>query len=185
VAGGPTDGSVDLVLGHAIADLLPLDRLAQRVTALLRPGGLAHLALTYDGVTVFDPPSDRSLDAAILDAYHRRMDRASAADSAYGGSTAGRRVADAVRLAGLDVLGDAPTNWTISASDGDGGKAVLERLIRYVTDGARDMGCLPSMSIERWRQERCDAIERGTLSARVTHRDVLARKRPDTNGRTD
>ena len=37
VAGGPTDGTVDLVLGHAIADLLPLDRLARRVAALLRP----------------------------------------------------------------------------------------------------------------------------------------------------
>src|SRR5438094_696466 len=118
--GGPPDGTVDLVLGHAIADLLPLDRLARRVAALLRPGGLAHLALTYDGVTIFDPPAAWSLDAELLGAYHARMDRAAAADPAYGGSTAGRRVAKAVRSAGLEIVADAPAVWTIAAADGPG-----------------------------------------------------------------
>ena len=106
------------------------------------------------------------------------MDRAQIADPAYGGSTAGRRVAQAVRSAGLDILGDAPSVWTLSAADGPGGQAVLERLIRYVADGARDMRCLPDTRIEEWRQTRSRALAQGMLAARVTHRDVLARKRP-------
>jgi hypothetical protein len=59
--GGPADGIVDLVVSHAVADLLPLDRFAARVAALLRPGGLAHLALTYDGETEFLPSDDPDL----------------------------------------------------------------------------------------------------------------------------
>ena len=34
--GGPRDGSVDLVVGHAVADLVPLDRLAAHAAALGR-----------------------------------------------------------------------------------------------------------------------------------------------------
>lgn len=178
LGGGPADGTVDLVLGHAIADLLPLDRLAARVAALLRPGGIAHLALTYDGVTTFEPTDDPALGADVLAAYHHRMDRASVADPAYGGSTAGRRLAGAMRSAGLEILEDAPTVWDIAAGDGPGGRAVIERLIRYVVDGASDVGGVSTERIECWRASRCNALDAGSLRVRVIHRDVLARKRP-------
>jgi hypothetical protein len=174
--GGPPDGTVDLVLGHAIADLLPLDRLARRVAALLHSGGLAHLALTYDGVTTFDPPFDGDVEARVLDAYHRRMDRAAESDPAYGGSTAGRRLAGALAGAGLEPLNDAPAIWTVSSGDGPGGRAVLDRLIRYVADGAGDVGTVQEDDVACWQRSRSEALRRRELVARVTHRDVLARK---------
>src|SRR3712207_8877259 len=52
--------------------------------SLLRPGGCAHVALTYDGNTAFSPTDDPDLDRRILDAYHRHMDRARARWPTYG-----------------------------------------------------------------------------------------------------
>jgi len=148
---------------------------AARVAALLRAGGVAHLALTYDGATAFEPPTEPD-ESRLLTAYHYRMDRAAAADPTYGGSTAGRRVADAVRAAGLEILHDAPAVWRIAAADGPDGRAVLERLIRYVVEGALDVGTVSERKIERWRRARCEELAAGTLTATVEHRDVLARK---------
>ena len=83
--GGPADGEADLVLGHALADLLALDRLAGRLAALPRPGGLVHLALTYDGEMTFVSADDSGLEAGVLRAYQRHMYRPRAAESAFVG----------------------------------------------------------------------------------------------------
>lgn len=199
-AGGPPDGAVDLVVGHALADVLPLDRLAMRAAALLRPGGLAHLALTYDGLTAFSgaaegpegpgsvpvnprptgradaPPSFADLDRALLAAFHRHMDRPARTAPSYGGATAGRRLGPALASAGLEILADAPSVWAVGAADGDGGRRVLDRLVRYVVEAARDLGEVPAADIARWDRAQRAALADGTLAARVGHRDVLARR---------
>ena len=174
--GGPADGSVDLVVGHALADLLPLDRLAARVASLLRPGGLAHLALVYDGLTAFEPAGDASLHAAVLAAFHRHMDRPASQSPDYGGSTAGRGLGPALAAAGLTVLIDAPSAWDVRATDGVGGRQVLDRLIRFVVDAARAVGAPSPDDLDRWERARRAALAGGTLTARVSHRDLLARK---------
>jgi SAM-dependent methyltransferase len=184
--GGPTDGTVDLVVGHALADLLPLDRLAARVSALLRPGGLVHLALVYDGLTAFEPTDDPDLDvdagleAEVIAAFHAHMDQPAREAPTYGGSTAGRRLGPALSDMGLEVLVDAPSVWKVCASDGAGGRAVLDRLIRYVAGSIRETGALPSADLGHWESRLRAALDTHTLTARVGHRDLLARKPGDT-----
>jgi SAM-dependent methyltransferase len=172
--GGPPDGTVDLVVGHAIADLLPLDRLAARVAALLRPGGLAHLALVYDGLTAFEPAID--IDAAIIAAFHQHMDRPVLYLPDYGGSTAGRRLGAALTSAGLGVRGDAPAVWRVHARDGEDGVTVLTGLLQFVLEAARELRTVLLEDPEPWGLARQAAVARRTLSVRVGHRDLLARK---------
>ena len=180
--GGPADGTVDLVVGHALADIVPLDRLADRAAALARPGGLVHVALAYDGLTAFAPADDPSLDvdcsleADILTAFHRHMDRPADLTPTYGGSTAGRRLGSALRAAGLEILADAPSTWDVRASDGSGARMVLARLLRYILEAVREIGGLPSDDLEAWGMARQLALARRTLAVRVGHRDVLARR---------
>jgi SAM-dependent methyltransferase len=174
--GGPPDGTVDLVVAHALADLVPLDQLASRAFALARPGGLVHVALAYDGLTAFSPAPDPDLEASILAAFHRHMDRPAAQNPAYGGSTAGRRLAPALAAAGLEVVTDAPSCWLVCAGDRPNGRRVLSRLLQYVVDGAREIGRVSADDLARWERRRRDAIEAGTLTVRVGHRDVLARR---------
>lgn len=175
--GGPPDGTVDLVVGHALADIVPLDRLATRAAALARPGGLVHMALAYDGLTTFAPALDPALEEAILTAFHRHMDAATTAVSSYGGSTAGRRLAPALAAAGLEVLTDAPSTWRVCASAGGGGRRVVSRLVQYVVDAAREIGGVSDLDLAGWEQQRRNAIATGTLTVKVGHRDVLARRR--------
>ena len=176
-SGGPADGTVDLVLGHALADLVPLDRLADRAARLLRPGGLVHLALAYDGLTAFSPAIDAALDRATIAAFHRHMDGSAARQPTYGGSTAGRRVAPALVSAGLTVLVDAPSVWQVRADDGEGGRRVLARLIRFVVEAAREVGSVSASDLDFWERERLDALAARTLAVTVGHRDVLAARR--------
>jgi SAM-dependent methyltransferase len=176
VEGGPADGAVDLVVGHALADLLPLGRLAVRVAALLRPGGLAHLALVYDGMTDFAPCVDPALENAVVAAFHRHMDRSASRVPGHGGSTAGRRLGPALVAAGLDVVVDAPSVWEVRADDGPGGRRVLDRLIRFVVESAMEVGGVSPDDLARWAAERHVALAAGALTARVAHRDLLAGK---------
>jgi SAM-dependent methyltransferase len=176
VAGGPSDASIDLVLAHAFADLVPLDRLATRIHALLRPGGLAHLALTYDGETAFEPTDDARLEARVIAAYHRHMDRPRAEFECYGGSTAGRRLGSALEAAGLRIVRAAPSIWRVHAGRGDTAAAreVLARMIRFVADSVIDLDGSWATQIGRWESSRWKALGTGELSLRVRHVDVLA-----------
>ena len=174
--GGPPDGTVDLVVSHALADLVPLDALASRAFALARPGGLVQVALAYDGLTAFSPVPDPDLDAAIIAAFHRHMDRPSVQTPTYGGSTAGRRLAPALAAAGLEIVTDAPSCWRVGAGDGPNGRRVLSRLVQFVVEGAREIGGVTADDLACWERQRRDAIEDGTLTVRVGHRDVLARR---------
>lgn len=183
VHGGPPDGTVDLVVGHALADLVPLDRLAARAVALARPRALVHLALAYDGLTVFAPSADPALNVdadlerAVLSAFHRHMDRQAIHTPDYGGSTAGRRLGPALDAAGLEVLVDAPSVWNLRASEGPGARTVLAWLLRFMLEAVREVGDVPSEDLEAWGMARQAALARRTLAVRVGHRDVLARRR--------
>jgi SAM-dependent methyltransferase len=173
--GGPRDGTVDLVVGHALADLLPLDRLADRVAALARPGGLVHLALAYDGLTEISPVGDVDRERAVITAFHRHMDRARVEAPDYGGSTAGRRLGPALASAGLEIVRDAPSVWEVRAIDGCDAVRVLSRLIRFVVEAAREIGGIPDNALTNWERDRLASLDARTLSIRVGHRDVLAR----------
>ncbi|MDP8924729.1 MAG: class I SAM-dependent methyltransferase [Chloroflexota bacterium] len=175
-AGGPTDGTLDLVVSHAVADLLPLDRFARRVASLLRPGGHAHLALTYDGETRFSPSDDPALDTRVIAAYHRHMDLAREYEPTHGGSTAGRRLAAALTAAGLEVVRAAPSVWEVRASDGPDGRAVLDGLIGFVVRSLAELGDSLGVELGRWEQARRAALDAGELRATVRHLDVLARR---------
>jgi SAM-dependent methyltransferase len=173
--GGPHDGSVDLVVGHALADLVPLDRLAARAAALVRPGGLIHLALAYDGLTAFSPVLDADLDAEIISVFHRHMDRPGLDLATYGGSTAGRRLGTVLQAAGLEIVSDGASRWQVHAADGTVGRYVLDRLVGFIVQAVEEIGSVPEARLAWWAAERRRAIQDGTLSVHVGHRDVLAR----------
>lgn len=173
-AGGPADGTVDLLVSHAVADLFPLDRFASRIRALLRPGGRAQIALTYDGETRFAPDDAADLERRTIAAYHRHMDRARAQDPTYGGSTAGRRLVAALEAAGLEIVRAAPSTWDVRAGDGPGGVAVLTGLIDYVIRAVAELGDPPADEVARWERSRRAALDAGALRASVRHLDVIA-----------
>lgn len=176
--GGPEDGSIDLVLGHALADLVPLDALGARARALLRPGGLLHLALTYDGETAYEPAEDPALEARVMAAYHRHMDLPRARNPRYGGSAAGRRLGGELQRAGFQIVRAGPSDWDVGPGRGDTAAtgALLDRMIGFVVGSLRELGDPADAELERWARGRRALLDAGRLGLRVQHLDLLARR---------
>lgn len=97
---------VDLLIGQAFADVVPVSNLVAGLESALAPGGLAYLPITFDGGTIFQP--DHSADQAVERAYHRAIDAEPGRDS-----HAGRHLADAFRRQPGELLGMAASDWII------------------------------------------------------------------------
>jgi SAM-dependent methyltransferase len=95
----------DLLIAHALLDLVDLQQALPALMRLLRPGGLFYFTLNFDGETIFQPALEE--DAAVISAYHRTM------DGRPGGSQTGRRLFHQVQLAGGRVLAMGSSDWVV------------------------------------------------------------------------
>lgn len=86
----------DLIVAQQFVDIVDIDRAVEVFTEALRPGGLAYFPLTFDGVSLFEPP--HTADGEMLTAYHATMDERT------GSSRAGRELLDSLQLRPGTVL---------------------------------------------------------------------------------
>ena len=70
----PGKSAWDLLVAHAVLDLIDLAAALPRLLSRLAPGGLFYFSLNFDGATILEPPIDPDLDALIEALYHRTMD---------------------------------------------------------------------------------------------------------------
>ena len=70
----PGKSAWDLLVAHAVLDLVDLPTALPPLLSRLAPGGLFYFSLNFDGATIFEPPIDPDLDALIEALYHRTMD---------------------------------------------------------------------------------------------------------------
>ena len=62
----------DLLIGHAIIDLLPVPTCMSNLLAFLKPEGAFYFSLNFSGETLFFPT--HPYDEIIIESYHRTMD---------------------------------------------------------------------------------------------------------------
>ena len=156
-------GRFDLVIAHALLDIVPLDDAVGQLAALTRRGGLLYLPINYDGETIFEPAHED--DASILEGYHRAMDET-------GDSQTGRKLLGALERAKLVVLELGSSDWIVRAVDGaypHDEKFFLEQILGMFE---RTVG----ESAGEWVAERRAQIERGELLFIAHQLDYLARK---------
>ena len=67
----PGKSAWDLLVAHAVLDLIDLPTALPRLLSRLAPGGLFYFSLNFDGVTTFEPLIDPDLDALIEALYHQ------------------------------------------------------------------------------------------------------------------
>lgn len=95
----------DLLIAHALLDLVDLQQTLPALLRLLRPGGIFYFSLNFDGETIFQPALEG--DRAVISAYHRTM------DGRPGGSQTGRRLFHQVQQAGGRVLAMGSSDWVV------------------------------------------------------------------------
>lgn len=110
VAGRPEPA--DLLIAHALLDLLPLPESLPKLFALTRD--LAWLTLNFDGVSSLEPLVDPDLDARIERLYHASMDTRPGG----GDSRSGRHLFGYLGQAGAQILSAGASDWVAYPLDG-------------------------------------------------------------------
>jgi len=103
----------DLLVAHAVLDLIDLPNALPPLLSRLAPGGLFYFSLNFDGATIFEPPFDPDLDALIEALYHRTMDTRRDRGRPSGSSRTGRRLFGRLQEAGARLIAAGSSDWVV------------------------------------------------------------------------
>ena len=121
----------DLIIAHALLDLLHLPTALPNLLQMVRPGGLFYFSINFDGATLFLPEIDAGLDGRIEALYHHSMDTRMTDGQPSGDSRTGRRLFHALRACGAEVLAAGSSDWVVHPVGGG-----------YPADEAYFLGCI-------------------------------------------
>jgi hypothetical protein len=156
----------DVIIAHAVLDLLDLSSTLPGLVSLLRPGGVCYFTIAFDGATIFEPVLDPVLDAQIERLYHRTLDLRRVAGAPAGDSRTGRHLFEHLRAAGIDILDAGSSDWVVFAgSQGypDDEAYFLHYIIHTIDLALRGHSDLDPVGFDAWVARRHAQIEAGSL----------------------
>ena len=162
-------GYFDLLIGHAVIDLLPVPECMPGLLALLKPGGGYYFSLNFAGETSFLPTDPRDLE--ITAAYHHDM------DSRFPGmewraSQTGLVLGSWLKEQGSLVLAEGDSNWQL-ASVADP-SAAENRFIGNILD-TMEKALAGLDGLEDWLKLRRQQADSGGLIYFAANRDYFGR----------
>jgi SAM-dependent methyltransferase len=170
-----TQGSFDLVIAHAVLDLIDIPAVLPDLLAQLTPIGLAYLTCNFDGETVFLPQYQGEEEQEFLRRYHGSMET-----RLTGASHTGRRLLSYLQRPGLELLAAGSSDWVIhprNAAYSDDEAFFLQAMIATVDrELAQQSPALPGLAA--WTRTRLQQIEAGSLSFLASNLDLLAQRQP-------
>ena len=178
--GGAVEGPWDLVLAHAVLDLLDLERTLAPLVARAAPGGILHFTLNFDGATVFAPPAAAQLEARLEHAYHATMDERRVSGQPTGGSRTGRLLFGALTAAGAEILASGASDWVVFPRQGaytEDEATFLGAILDTVEEALRGRSEISSGELNSWLAARRGHLARGQLSY-IAHQLDFAARRP-------
>ena len=156
----------DLLIAHALLDLLHLPTALPSLLRMLRPGGLFYFSINFDGATLFQPEIDPALDRQIEALYHHSMDTRVTDGQPSGDSRTGRRLYHALRECGADVLAVGSSDWVVHPVGGayPADEAYfLSCILHFVESTLRGHSELDARAFKEWLAARRRQIARGEL----------------------
>jgi SAM-dependent methyltransferase len=172
----------DGVIAHAFMDLVECRPLLTRLLPHLTPQAQLYLTINFDGMTVFEPVIDETLDRKIEALYHATMDTRRMNDRPAGHSKTGRRLFHDLRATGYHVVDMASSDWTVfpkqdgyTKDDAD----FLYHILDFVADALDQHPDLPTELLDNWLQTRRSQIANAELFYMAHQLDYLARPAND------
>lgn len=162
----------DLLIAHAVLDLLDIPATLPPLFGLLKPGGCFYFTINFDGVTLLQPTLDPAFDAHVETLYHRTMDERPVARGAAGhgrvsgGSRSGRHLFGHLRSAGAEILVAGSSDWVVFAGpDGyPADEAYFLHFIIHTLHGALvGHPDLDASRFDAWIAQRHAQIDAGKL----------------------
>lgn len=159
----------DLLIGHAIVDLLPVPECMPGLLHLVKAGGGYYFSLNFAGVTSFSPSHPRDLE--ITEAYHRDMDTRFPGIK-WRASQTGQVLGNWLKEQGHLVLAEGDSSWQISS--GSTPSAEDNRFIGNILDTmAKALAGLEGL--EDWLNLRRQQADSGNLLFYAANRDYFGR----------
>lgn len=147
----------DLIIAHAVLDLVDVRAVLPRLLGRLSEGGLFWPTINFDGDTIFMPKDPR--DAALMDAYHASM------DARTGSSTAGREMFEHIREAGGTIVRAGSSDWVVFGNGGgylEDEAYFVHHILHTVEEELKTHPQLGE-AVLAWGRERHAQVERGEL----------------------
>lgn len=160
-------GSWNLLIGHALLDLLDLPTALPRLLAGLRPAGAFYFPINYDGLTIFEPEIDAKFERELFAAYHRSIDERLVEGNPSGDSLSGRHLLTALPGAGAQIVAAGASDWVVVPQDGayPGDEAYFLTCILQTIEGAlTGFAGLEETRLQLWLETR---------RAQLAHRELV------------
>lgn len=156
----------DVLIAHAVLDLLDIPTALPVLFSLLKPGGLFYFSLNFDGATILEPAIDPPFDALVEQLYHRTMDERLVGGRPSGDSRSGRHLFTHLKNQGADIVAAGSSDWVVWARHGryPADEAYfLHFIIRTMSQALHGHPELPADLFAQWVTQRHAQIESGDL----------------------
>jgi len=165
-------GQFDLIIAHAVLDLVDLYAVLPPLLSRLTPNGLAYFSCNFDGETVFLPECAGEED--IIRRYHGSMETRSA-----GASHTGRRLLTLLQQTDAAILAAGSSDWVIHPRETKYSQdeifflhAIIETIKNELSGD--DQSSFHRAKLLTWTRLRRQQAEDGQLSFLARHLDLLA-----------
>lgn len=156
----------DLLVAHALFDLIDVSRTLKHLFELSKDGGLFYFSQNYDGLTILEPTIEMEFDQLILENYNHTMDNRLIDGKKSGDSRTGRHLFNHLTQAGAHVLAAGSSDWVVyPGPDGypHDEEYFLHFIINTIYKALRFQPGLEIDRLEKWIEERHAQIERNEL----------------------
>ncbi|MGH2620997.1 MAG: class I SAM-dependent methyltransferase [Anaerolineales bacterium] len=171
-------GNWDLLVAHAVLDLVDIPQTLQVLLPMLRPGGLFYFSHVFDGLTILEPELDPELDAQILVLYHRSMDERMVGGIPSGDSRSGRHLLRQLQDSGAVLLEAGGSDWVVFARQGSypaDEADFLGWILLFIESSLSGHPELDSSEFADWMRQRREQLRRGELIYIAHQLDFLGR----------
>jgi SAM-dependent methyltransferase len=168
--------SWDLLIAHAVLDLIDLPTALPRLLSLLVPGGLFYFTLNFDGATILEPTVEPDLDRLIETLYHGTMDTRRRQNWAAGSSVTGRRLLSSLAALEARLVAAGSSDWIVfPGPDGYPGDEAffLHTIIDTIGRALHHHPELEPSRLENWLARRHRQIDSNELIYIAHQLDVL------------
>ncbi|MGY8814127.1 MAG: SAM-dependent methyltransferase [Gammaproteobacteria bacterium] len=157
----------DLLIGHAIIDLLPVPQCIPTLLDYLKPGGAFYFSLNFSGTTQFQPnhPYDKKISAA----YHQDM------DNRFSGlkwqpSQTGAVLGNWLTTQGHTIIEQGSSDWKLPLSDlaPDLNSLFINNILDTIENALKNLS-----GLDEWLVTRRLQLEAGELRLLVTNQDYF------------
>lgn len=160
-------GSFELIIAHAVLDLVDLSTVLPPLISRLTTRGLAYFSCNFDGETIFLPKLQG--DEEIIKQYHNSME-----NRLTGSSRTGRRLLAMLQQRGLNILAAGSSDWVIHPRKNKYSSDETYFLHTIIETVAREIAKNEASSeFNSWVRLRHQQIESGQLSFLARHLDIL------------